>query len=163
MFHCARAGTVDARLGSMLMPTKILVPTDFSSNADQALDYALELANKLGATVYLLNVIGIPAFGVPELGVALTSTAIDGIVRDNQAAIDKLAASRASRGKIGEALLRTGDPRDTILQVAEELHADLIIMGTHGRRGLSRALLGSVAEMVVRTSPVPVLTLRSRK
>src|SRR6476661_6317892 len=54
MFHCARAGTVDARLGSMLMPTKILVPTDFSSNADQALDYALDLANKLGATVYLL-------------------------------------------------------------------------------------------------------------
>ena len=57
-----------------MLPTTILVPTDLSAHADAALDYACELAAKLGATVHLLNVIGIPALGVPELGVALTST-----------------------------------------------------------------------------------------
>jgi nucleotide-binding universal stress UspA family protein len=146
----------------MLMPSNILVPIDFSPCSEQALDYALELGGKLGATVHLLNVIGIPALGVPELGVALTSAAIDGIVRDNQAALDKLVATKQGKAKLGEPQLRTGDARDVILQVAEELGANLIIMGTHGRRGLSRALLGSVAEMVVRTSRIPVLTLRGR-
>ncbi|MGE5185005.1 MAG: universal stress protein [Acidobacteriota bacterium] len=146
----------------MSLPTTILVPTDFSAQAEQALDYAIELAAKLEATVHVLNVIGIPALGVPELGVALTSNVIDQIVQDNQAALDKLLAARAGKAKLGQALLRTGDARDEILHVAEEIKADLIIMATHGRRGVARALLGSVAEMVVRTSPVPVLTVRAR-
>ena len=154
----------DAALRSMLTPSRILVPVDFSPNAEQALDYAIGLGAKLGATVHVVNVIGIPVFGVPELGVALTSTTIDSIVRDNQAALDKLVASRQGKGaNLAEPILRTGDARDVILQTAEEVGADLIVMGTHGRRGLSRALLGSVTEMVVRTSPVPVLTIRARK
>jgi nucleotide-binding universal stress UspA family protein len=147
----------------MLTPTKILVPVDFSPNSEQALDYAIDFANKLGATVYVLNAIALPALGIPELGVALASTTIESIVRDNQAALDKLVEARQGKGKLGEPILRTGDPRDIIPHVAEEIGADLIVMGTHGRRGLSRALLGSVAEMIVRTSPVPVLTLRRRK
>ncbi len=147
----------------MSLPKTILVPTDFSPQAEQALDYAIEIASKLDATVHVLNVIGIPALGVPELGVALTSNVIDQIVHDNQAALDKLLAARAGKAKLGEALLRTGDARDEILHVAEEIKADLIVMSTHGRRGVARALLGSVAEMVVRTSPVPVLTVRAKK
>ncbi len=146
----------------MSLPTTILVPTDFSPQAEQALDYAIDLAAKLDATVHVLNVIGIPALGVPELGIALTSNVIDQIVQDNQAALDKLLAARRGKAKLGEALLRTGDARDEILHVAEEIKADLIIMATHGRRGVARALLGSVAEMVVRTSPVPVLTVRAK-
>jgi nucleotide-binding universal stress UspA family protein len=147
----------------MSVPKTVLVPTDFSPQADQALDYAIELAEKLGATVHVLNVIGIPALGVPELGVALTSSVIDQIVQDNTAALEKLVASRAGKAKLGEPLLRTGDARDEILHVAEEIKADLVVMATHGRRGVARALLGSVAEMVVRTSPVPVLTVRAKK
>ena len=143
-----------------MLPKSILVPTDLSDGAEEALDYALELAAKVGATVHLLNVIGIPALGVPELGVALTSSVIDSMIRDNQVALEKLADRKRGPAVIGEVLLRTGDARDMICQAAKELHADMIVMGTHGRRGISRALLGSVTESVVRQSPCPVLTVR---
>lgn len=143
-----------------MLPKNILVPTDLSEGAEEALDFACEMATKFGATVHLLNVIGIPTLGVPELGIALTSTMIDSMVHDNQEALDKLADSKCNAAHIGERLLRTGDARDTILQVAKEIGADLIVMGTHGRRGVTRALLGSVTEMVVRSAPCPVLTVR---
>lgn len=145
------------------LPRNILVPVDFSPHSEQALDYAIDLAAKLDATVHILNVIPIPALGVPELGVALTSSVIDQIVHDNQTALDKLVEARAGKAKLAEPLLRTGDARDMILHTIEEVNADLVVMATHGRRGVARALLGSVTEMVVRTSPVPVLTVRAKK
>jgi nucleotide-binding universal stress UspA family protein len=141
------------------LPRTILVATDFSDTAEQALDYAIALAGKLGAKIYLLNAIGLPTFGVvPELGVAATSTMIDGLVADNQKALDKLIAAKAPT-KL-HTLMRTGDPRDLIVDTAAEIGADLIVMGTHGRRGVSRALLGSVAEGVLRHATCPVLTIR---
>jgi len=146
-----------------MTPTKILVPIDFSSCSEQALDYAVSLAEKLGATVHMISAITIPVLGVPELGVGLTSTMLDKLAVDNQTALDKLAAARNDKKIIGQVLIRTGDARDVILQTAEELKADLIVMGTHGRRGISRVLLGSVTEMVVRTAPIPVLTVRGRQ
>jgi universal stress protein A len=112
--------------------------------------------------VHLVNVIGIPALGVPELGVAVTSAMIDTMIADNQKALDTLAARRPADVRLGQTLLKTGDARDMIIQAAQELGVDLIVMGTHGRRGVSRALLGSVAETVVRTAPCPVLTIRPR-
>ncbi len=145
-----------------MLPKNILVPTDFGEGAEEALDYACELAQTFGATLHLLNVIGIPALGVPELGVALTSTVIDSIVHDNQAALDRLADAKRCKAQIGQVLLRTGDARDVINQTARELDCDLIVMGTHGRRGVSRALLGSVTETVLRTAPCPVLAVRTR-
>lgn len=144
-------------------PTNILVPTDFSTQAEAALDYACALASKLGATVHLLSVISIPALGVPELGAALTASAIDDMLTDQKVALDKLADARRAKVPIGKVLMRSGDARDVIPNVAEEIHADLIVMGTHGRRGLSRALLGSVTEYIVRVSNIPVLTVRGGK
>ncbi|HEY5949099.1 MAG TPA: universal stress protein [Kofleriaceae bacterium] len=143
-----------------MLPKHILVPTDLSEGAEEALDYACELARQFGATVHLIHVIGIPTLGVPELGVALTSTVIDSMVRENQAALEQLADRKRDQATFGQILLRTGDARDLINQTAKEVHADLIVMGTHGRRGISRALLGSVTETVVRTAPCPVLTVR---
>jgi universal stress protein A len=143
-----------------MLPKNILVPTDLSEGAEEALDYACEIATKFGATVHLLNVIGIPTLGVPELGIALTSTMIDSMVRDNQEALEKLGESKRHLAHLGQLLLRTGDARDSIVQVAKELGADLIVMGTHGRRGVTRALLGSVTEAIVRSAPCPVLTVR---
>jgi nucleotide-binding universal stress UspA family protein len=145
-----------------MLPKHILVPTDLSEGAEYALDYACELARLLGARVHLLNVITIPALGVPELGVALTASMIDQLVVDNQAAIDQLALTRCT-AELGQAMVRTGDARDVINQTAKELGIDLIVMGTHGRRGISRALLGSVAETVVRSAPCAVLTVRLRQ
>ncbi len=143
-----------------MLPKNILVPTDLTEGGEQALDYACELARMLGATVHVINVVGIPALGVPELGVTLTSSMLDSIIEDNQAALDALMARKRDRATIGQVLLRTGDAREVINRTASELGADLIVMGTHGRRGVSRALLGSVAETVVRTAPCPVLSVR---
>jgi glycine betaine transporter len=146
-----------------MLPKHILVPTDLSEGAEQALDYACELARTLGAEVHLLNVVGIPALGVPELGVALASTVIDQLVVENETALEELARKRCGASRVGQILIKAGDPRDTINQTARELGVDLIVMGTHGRRGITRALLGSVAETVVRTAPCAVLTVRLRE
>ena len=140
--------------------TKILVPTDFSPNSEQAFFYALELADKLDAKIDLLTVIGIPSYGVPELGVGITATMMDDLISDAKHNLDNLARDKP---RVGQTVVRAGDARDVILQTAEELKDDLIVMGTHGRRGISRALLGSVTEMVVRTSATPVLTVRGRR
>jgi nucleotide-binding universal stress UspA family protein len=144
-----------------MLPKHILVPTDLSEGAEQALDYACELATQLGARIHLLHVVGIPALGVPELGVALTSAMIDRLVVENQTALEGLARTKCA-AQIGQVLIRTGDARDLINQTAQELGADLIVMGTHGRRGIARALLGSVTETVVRSAPCAVLTVRLR-
>jgi hypothetical protein len=85
--------------------TNILVPIDFSPCSEQALDDALDLAAQLGATVQLLHVIGIPSYGVPELGVGITATMMDNLIADNQAALDQLA--RARKG-VGQTLVRAG-------------------------------------------------------
>jgi nucleotide-binding universal stress UspA family protein len=145
-----------------MLPKHILVPTDLSEGAEQALDYACELARNLDAEIHLLNVVGIPALGVPELGVALTSAVIDQLVVENQTALQQLARTRCT-ARLGQVLIKAGDPRDMINRTAQELGVDLIIMGTHGRRGITRALLGSVAETVVRSAPCAVLTVRLRE
>jgi nucleotide-binding universal stress UspA family protein len=147
----------------MTLPRTILVPVDFSANSEEALDYAVELAGKLDAKLYILNVIALPGLGIPELGAGLAPGVIDSMVRDSEAALAKLADARRSKAQIADTLLRTGDARDVIVNTVEDVAADLIVMGTHGRRGVTRALLGSVAESVLRTAPCPVLTIRGRR
>jgi nucleotide-binding universal stress UspA family protein len=146
----------------MLLPTNILVPIDFSETAEHALDYAVALAAKLGARIHVVSVIGMPTLGIPELGLAWTATTMETAVLDRQAALDRLVATRRDSVKFGEVAIRTGDARDGILEMTKETHIDLIVMGTHGRRGVTRALLGSVAESIVRTAPCPVLTVRTK-
>ena len=141
----------------MSLPHTILVPTDFSEFADHALDYAVMLATKLGAQVHVVNALTIPELGVPELGVALTSTMMGSMVQKNQAALDKLVASRPSANL--NAILRTGDPRSVILQAAKELGADLIVMGTNSRQGFNRLLMGSTAARVLQQAQLPVLVV----
>lgn len=144
----------------MNLPAHILVPTDFSDNATQALDYAVALAAKLDATVHVLNVIGAQMLGI-ELGVALTSSMVDSILEGNQQELNRLVAARAGRAKFGPTVLKFGDARDSILATAAEVGADLVVMGTHGRSGLTRLVIGSVAEAVVRMAPCPVLLVRA--
>jgi nucleotide-binding universal stress UspA family protein len=157
----AGLGAVREATAGMNLPKTILVATDFSECAEQALDYAVALAGVLDAKIHLLNVIVIPAMGIPEVGIAVSSTLIESTARTQQAELDKRAAGHAAAGI--ETLLRTGDARDVILDAAREIGADLIVMGTHGRRGVRRALIGSIAESVVRTAPCPVLTIREHK
>ena len=143
----------------MKLPKIILVPTDFSPNAEEALDYAVELAKRFDARIHLLNVIGIPTLGA-EYGLVVTQSMIDDLLRDNQKELDKLVAARTGKAAFGPTRLEIGDARAVIERIASELGADLVVMGTHGRRGVKRVLLGSVAESVVRAVTCPVLLVR---
>jgi len=143
----------------MNLPKNILVPTDFSEGAEAALDYAVALAAKLDAKIHLLNVLGIEMLGA-EMGLAMTQSIVDEIFHGNQKELDRLVAARNGKCAFGPTQLEVGDARALIEQVATKLKADLIVMGTHGRRGFKRMFLGSVAEAVARVAPCPVLLVR---
>ncbi len=141
-----------------MTPQKILVPIDFSQGSEQALDYACALAKRLGSTVHLVHALDA---ALPELTVTLSADMLRSLREDNQAALDRLADARRSHVEIGLTLVKEGDPREIIHEAAEQLGIDLIVMGTHGRTGVSHLLMGSVAEKVVRLAPCPVLTFRT--
>jgi nucleotide-binding universal stress UspA family protein len=136
----------------------ILVPHDFSDTAEQALMYAVALAEKFGARVTVLHAYEAPSYGYPDALVASYEFAAE-IERAATIAL-KGVESRIRRPNIElDTMLRRGTPWVEITAAAKERKADLIVMGTHGRRGVARALLGSVAEKVVRSAPCPVLTV----
>jgi|SRR5579884_4307451 len=137
---------------------RILVPHDFSDTADRALAYALALAEKLAARVTIVHAYEVPTYGYPE-GPALSLEMASEIERAAKGALENVAARARKPGVEIDTSLRHGPSWSEIDAAAKELDADLIVMGTHGRRGVARALLGSVAEKVVRTAPCPVLTV----
>jgi nucleotide-binding universal stress UspA family protein len=143
----------------MNLPKTILVPTAFSEGAEAALDYAVALATKLDARVHLLNVVALQMLSA-EMGVAVTASMVDQLHQANQKALDGLVAAHAGKCAFGPTLLESGDARTQIEAVAKKVDADLIVIGTHGRRGFKRLLLGSVAEAVARVAPCPVLLVR---
>jgi nucleotide-binding universal stress UspA family protein len=144
----------------MSLPRNILVPIDLDDSAAQVLDYAVALAAKLDAKLHALHVVPWPLLGA-EVPIAVTEASMDDILKGKQQAFDDLIAAHTAKLSLGSAMLKTGDARTAILAAAVELRADLIVMGTHGRRGVSRLVLGSVAESVARTAPCPVLLVRS--
>jgi nucleotide-binding universal stress UspA family protein len=136
-----------------------LVPIDFSSYAEQALDSAIALAQKLQARVTLLHVIQPPGVNVAG-GIWPSATFLQdleaAVTRDMEGYLVRVTAA----GLAGEIVIVHGVPFQEILDTAKARQVDLIIMGTHGRTGLSHVLLGSVAEKVVRLAPCPVLIAR---
>ena len=144
----------------MSIPRTFLVPIDLDDSAAQVLDYAFGLADKLDAKVHVLHIVPWPLLGA-EIPVAVTETAMDEILARKQQAFHELIAARPGKPPLGSAAVKTGDARTAILAAAQELAADLIVMGTHGRRGVSRLVLGSVAESVARETPCPVLLVRA--
>lgn len=136
----------------------VLVPHDFSETAEKALQYALDLSEKLGAKVTVLHAYEIPVYGFPD-GVVLTSEMTGQIQRAAENALQGVVARCRRPGLEVASVLRQGPAWSEIDAAAKELGADLVVMGTHGRKGVARALLGSVAEKVVRSSSRPVLTV----
>lgn len=140
--------------------SKIVVPTDFSADADAAVDVALDLARASGAAVTLVHVCHLPAHVVASAG-PFAPRAMATLVSEATAALAREQAERGTRGQHVEVACIEGDPRDAIVRWAAQQHADLIVMGRRGRRGLKRLLHLSVAARVVRTSRLPVVTVHA--
>jgi len=143
----------------MNLPRTILVPTDFSEHADRALAYAVNLAAQLDATIHLVHVITLSVTGLPELGVEYDVMMMEAARKRAQEALDARTGQYRDRVSLAPTRIEVGDAREVIDLVAARIDADLIVMGTHGRRGFRRLVLGSVAESVVRSAPCPVLTV----
>jgi nucleotide-binding universal stress UspA family protein len=143
----------------MLRIQKIVAPVDFDPASGEALDHAVQLAARFGASVCAVHVYAIPVYGFPD-GAIITSPELAAKLSEvAQKHLDDAVAARQGRGVPLTGLLLTGDASEEIVKAAESEKADLVVMGTHGRRGMARALLGSVAEHVLRTSKIPVLVV----
>ena len=143
--------------------TRILVPTDFSTTADAALEYAFVLADRFGASLQLLHVLADPfmADGMAAETYVLDVPALrDAMLQDARERLAHRAAPREKTTTRIETEVLFGHGARTIAEYAAERGVDLIVMGTHGRTGVAHLLLGSIAERLVRTAPCPVLTVR---
>lgn len=141
---------------------RIMHPSDFSSASRVAFTRAVEAAKGNRASLVLVHVMTTP---VPIVGDGYVSpetwTKLERSMRTHsQRQLGKLVARARAAGVRASSLLLEGSPADRIVRAAKSRRADLIVMGTHGRSGLAKFFLGSVAERVVATAPCPVLTVR---
>jgi nucleotide-binding universal stress UspA family protein len=158
-------------------PYVIVAATDYSPTGDLALDRAFQIATeKAEAEVHIVHVIQSLTALTPVEGTigavapdaAALSTAADQLRRHADRRLQMFRESAAAQGKQGALFrraishLRTDAPAHEIAQLASDLEADLVVVGTHGRRGAARLLLGSVAESVVRLAPCAVLVERTK-
>ena len=141
---------------------RIVVPADFSSCAEEAWALAQRVAESLGSEVVLVHVFGaLPAYGDVPLGHSdATGQAMESARKWVSDELEKMVARARERGLKVRTVMSTGVPHQEIVELATNERADIVIMGTHGRSGLSRMLLGSVAERVIHFAPCPVLTVR---
>ncbi len=137
--------------------TDILVPTDGSEGAEAAIDPAIDIARTYDARLHALSVIDTMSMGVDVRSGAF----LEALEEAAQSAVESIEeqATQASVSAV-ETEIEHGNPYRGIRSYVEEHDIDLVMMGTHGRSGIGRYLLGSVAEKTVRTSPAPVMTVR---
>lgn len=143
----------------------IMHPTDFSPASRPAFTQAVATAKEHGAEVLLVHVV---ASIIPLMGDGYVSPKVyDDMVRasrtDAQLKLDRLIAAAKKAGARARGMLLEGVAWEQLVRTAKARKADMIVMGTHGRTGLTRLFLGSVAERVVGSAPCPVLTVRAKK
>lgn len=145
------------------MFTRILVPLDGSACANQALGIAMSLAKTEGAELVFCSVVD----PMVICGTTPPSPAVDLLLRDVETEARRLVTTAVQRAHVAgihaEGEMRRGVPFDEILKLAQRAKADAIVMGTHGRTGLRRLFLGSVAESVLRNAPCPVIVVREKE
>jgi len=141
---------------------RILVPLDGSSRAEQALPAAVRIARASAGSIVLLQVVNPPIdYGAGLAPVAMiTEDYVDAVIAEEHSYLSGIAQSDVCRGVRTQAEVQFGLPAQQILGVAESQAVDLIFMGSHGRTGVTRWMLGSVAEQVISQSTVPVLVVR---
>lgn len=140
------------------MHERVLLPTDGSETADRAVDQAIDLANKYDAAFHALYVVDETE---PVLNVRGSDASFDRLEEEGEDVVGD-ATDRAQQASISSVTgsVQRGEPAETILEYVDANDIDIIVMGTHGRSGLDRHLLGSVAEKVVRHAAASVLTVR---
>jgi len=139
----------------------ILFPTDFSEGSAQALKYAVDMANRYGAKLYVIHVI----YDIAKAsGWYVPHVSVDQMYKDIESSakkeLDRFGVEELSGLKNIERSVITGVPHDEIVAFANKHKIDLIVIATHGRKGIDRLLFGSTAAQVVRYAPCPVLTVR---
>jgi universal stress protein A len=139
---------------------KILVPIDFSDHSHQALLWGGSLAEKYGAQLLVLHVIPQAVEDAAVHGSTAEQLMLD-LTAQVEAQLYEITGEELKKSLPVQVKIAVGQPADEILGVAGEEAVDLIVMGTHGRTGLSHVLLGSTADTVVRTAPCPVFTVRA--
>jgi nucleotide-binding universal stress UspA family protein len=138
----------------------ILLPTDGSQGVEEAINCAIAIAKKFDSRIHVLYVIEPPRFG--DLGLTVTlGQLVESLQEAGREIVSRTARSIRDMGVVAvEEVIREGHPAEEIVTYAREKGIDLIAMGTHGRRGINRLLLGSIAEEVARTADMPVLIVR---
>lgn len=139
----------------------LLVPIDFSSPSLDALEYAIQVVDRFGARLTIVHVLE-PIYFDLELGLGRIEQEVQKRTHW-ETQLDGLAQVARERGLAAGSVVLGGIPSESIVTYARGQCCDLIVMGTHGRRGLTRLRYGSVAESVLRQAPCPVLTVRSPK
>jgi len=142
---------------------RILVPTDFTETSDHALTWAIDLAKRLGASITVMHAYEIPIVSFPDGALLATPEIAGRLAEASRAALDAAVRKQQDAGVPLDSVLREGTAWEEINAVADMIDADMVVIGTHGRRGFSRALLGSVAENVVRTGHRPIVTIRGKE
>jgi len=139
---------------------KILVPTDFSEHSEKAFMWAVAMAEKWHSRLLLLHVVPTPSYPPMLMGTYFNMTGFEVSLRADAEACAKEFIGKNQSGTVQvDTAVMIGEPFADICQRAEQEQVDLIIMGSHGRTGLSQVLLGSVAERVVRHASCPVLVV----
>jgi nucleotide-binding universal stress UspA family protein len=139
------------------MYSEILVPTDGSPASDAAIEHAVDLAEKYGARLHALYVVDGAAYSSLEAGAEVVVEALES---EGKEATQRVVEAAGDDGVDCVTHVTSGTAYQSIHDYVDEHDVDVVVMGTHGRQGLDRYLLGSVTERVVRTSDVPVLTVR---
>jgi nucleotide-binding universal stress UspA family protein len=149
-----------------IFPTKILLASDGSEEAELALETAIDLTNTTNSELHVVTVGGVEyrhAYDIPESGDLLKET-FEAIEREAQEKLDEQVKKiEEARGTVTEAHLRTGRAAEEIVTLSEEIGAGLIVIGSRGRGGIRRALMGSVSDSVIRHAHCPVLVVRSEE
>lgn len=141
---------------------EILVPTDGSEPADAAVDHALAVASRTGARIHAVHVVDVSGVS-PSPDYTLPSEVLDSLETGGKRATERVAERARDRGLEAVAEVRRGYPARSLLEYAGDNGIDLIVMGTAGRTGPSRFLLGSTTERTVRHAEVPVLAVNARE
>jgi nucleotide-binding universal stress UspA family protein len=137
------------------MYERILVPVDGSEMSATALDHGVDLAEQVDATIHVLFVADTARDSVTVVGTDM----VDALEQEGRRIVEEVTDRHEGHGVEFVTEVLQGDPAETIVDYASDRELDAIVIGTHGRTGLRRTLLGSVTNRVVRTAPVPVVTV----